>query len=45
MPIIDEQINNWIDTGTIIPAPINTPYNTPLFAIPKKDSTGAKTLA
>ena len=45
MPIIDEQINNWINTGTILPTPINTPYNTPLFAIPKKDSTGAKTLA
>jgi len=45
MPIINNQIKLWSNSGTIKFAPIDTPYNIPLFVIPKKDATGLKTLS
>ena len=42
--ILDSEIQLWLDNNVIIPAPINTTFNSPIFPVPKKDPSGAKTL-
>ncbi|KAI8317819.1 hypothetical protein GQ54DRAFT_246914, partial [Martensiomyces pterosporus] len=37
-------INEWLHDGVIARMETPTPFNTPIFPIPKKDPTGAKTL-
>ncbi|CDH61104.1 hypothetical protein RO3G_16746 [Lichtheimia corymbifera JMRC:FSU:9682] len=41
-PIIDAQIQKWLDDGAIVPAPVNTQWNSPLTLADKKDANGNK---
>jgi len=43
-PHIAAEIKKWLEHGVIEPAPVNSTFNTPIFAVPKKDATGAMTL-
>jgi transposase InsO family protein len=43
-PAMDSVINEWIDKKVISRITDPTQFNTPIFPIPKKDHTGAKTL-
>jgi transposase InsO family protein len=40
LPAIKEQMATWIKNGVIQPAPPGTPYNSPIFCVRKKTSTG-----
>jgi hypothetical protein len=40
LPAIKEQMDTWIKNGVIQPAPPSTPYNSPIFCVRKKTSTG-----
>ena len=40
LPVIKEQMATWIKNGVIQPAPPGTPYNSPIFCVRKKTSTG-----
>ncbi|KAK4513830.1 U3 snoRNP protein [Mucor velutinosus] len=40
LPTIEEQMAIWIRNGVIQPAPPGTPYNSPIFCVRKKTSTG-----
>ncbi|KAK4517143.1 glutamate--cysteine ligase [Mucor velutinosus] len=40
LPAIKEQMATWISNGVIQPAPPGTPYNSPIFCVRKKTSTG-----
>lgn len=43
MPIADEQIQKWIDTGKVVPAPIGCQWNLPIPIAQKRDYvTGEK---
>lgn len=42
-PFVDKQIQHWLDSGCIKPAPIGCRYNTPLTCAPKKDDQGKLT--
>jgi transposase InsO family protein len=39
---IGEVIGQWLDDGVIIRAPVGTAFNTPIFAVPKKDLNGQR---
>lgn len=41
---IDAVIRQWLEDGVIELAPVGTTFNTPIFAVPKKDAEGRKTL-
>src|SRR6516164_9135736 len=41
---IEAVIRQWLDDGVIERAPVGTTFNTPVFAVPKKDPEGRKTL-
>ena len=41
-PIIDAQIQKWLDDGVIVTAPIDTKWNSPLTLADKKDANGNK---
>lgn len=40
MHVVDEQIKEWLDNGTIKKAPANTEWNTPLTVVKKTDAKG-----
>jgi len=42
-PHVDNQITNWLGLGVIVPAPDNSPYNSPLLCVAKKDAQGLPT--
>jgi len=42
MEPIDEVIHQWLADGVITRAPVGTTFNTPIFAVPKKDLHGQK---
>jgi hypothetical protein len=44
IPHVDEQVGKWIADIIIVKAPPGTLWNSPLLCVPKKDSTGARTL-
>ena len=37
---VKDKIESWLDIGTISKAPIESPWNSPLIAVPKKDDSG-----
>ena len=39
-PIVDEQINEWLDNGILKIAPANTDWNTPLTVVKKTKGKG-----
>lgn len=41
-PVIDAQIQKWLDDGVIVHAPIDTKWNSPLTLADKKDANGNK---
>ena len=41
--VVDAQVQSWLDDGIIEKAPLDTPWNSPLLCVPKKDASGAKT--
>ena len=43
MPKVQEKLHQWLGEGTIVPAPIECSWNSPLLAVPKKDETGTST--
>jgi len=43
-PQITDEIKKWLERGVIEPAPLNSTFNTPIFAVPKKDAAGEMTL-
>ena len=42
-PLLDVEIQKWLDNGVIKKAPINTRFNSPLTLAGKKDANGNKT--
>jgi transposase InsO family protein len=42
--LVDEAVEEWAQNGTIIPAPVNNKFNSPLTLAPKKDAEGNWTL-
>lgn len=40
---VDKKVTEWLDSGVIIPAPLDCPHNNPLTCAPKKDEFGNKT--
>ena len=40
LPILETEIQSWIEKGQIIPSPPNTAWNSPLLVVPKKDPSG-----
>ncbi|KAG2215257.1 hypothetical protein INT45_012707 [Circinella minor] len=36
IPELKETINQWLEEGVIVPAPVNTEWNQPLTAVPKR---------
>ncbi|KAJ2360741.1 hypothetical protein H4S01_005596, partial [Coemansia sp. RSA 2610] len=43
-PTVQAQVEDWLETSTIGPAPVQSTFNAPMFPIPKKDADGNKTL-
>jgi transposase InsO family protein len=41
-PFFETQIAKWLAAGTIVPAPPNSTWNSPLTTVPKKDPTTGK---
>jgi transposase InsO family protein len=39
-PLVDAQVQQWLDDGVTCLAPVNTPYNNPLLMARKKDLDG-----
>jgi hypothetical protein len=39
-PLVDDAVNQWLADGTIVDAPIDTTWNSPLTLAPKKDEKG-----
>ena len=40
LPILETEIQSWIDKRQVIPSPPNTAWNSPLLVVPKKDPSG-----
>lgn len=41
--ILHEEVQDWIDHGTVVSAPADSPWNSPILAVPKRDSAGRQT--
>jgi hypothetical protein len=39
-PVLDKQIKEWLETGTIIRSRVNTSFNSPLLLVPKRNKDG-----
>lgn len=39
-PVLDRQITEWLETGTIIKSKVNTSFNHALLLVPKRDKLG-----
>jgi hypothetical protein len=39
-PVLDKQIEEWLQAGTIKKCPVNTSFNSPLLLVPKKNGLG-----
>ena len=39
-PVLQEQIEKWLETGTIRKCKVNTSFNSPLLLVPKKNKEG-----
>lgn len=39
-PVLDKQVKEWLETGTIIRSRVNTSFNSPLLLVPKRNKDG-----
>lgn len=39
-PVLDKQIKEWLETGTIVKSKTNTSFNSPLLLVPKRNKLG-----
>ena len=39
-PVLDKQIKEWLETGTIVKSKVNTSFNSPLLLVPKRNKAG-----
>ena len=39
-PVVDEQVKEWLESGTIRETTVNTSFNSPLLLVPKKNKDG-----
>ncbi|SAM02958.1 hypothetical protein, partial, partial [Absidia glauca] len=42
-PVVDQAVQTWLADGTIVRAPVNTSWNSPITLAPKKDEFGQAT--
>jgi len=39
-PVLNKQIDEWLQTGTIVKSKVNTSFNSPLLLVPKRNKAG-----